>query len=115
MHGCTRRTAACIATTSSCRSSHAPALESPAALDSIRCEAGADLVAGDALSVFREAWGAPAGDRLPELRGGAGDIARLARIDFGRGLAVTAAEAMPLYVRDRVALTIDERRQKVSA
>jgi tRNA threonylcarbamoyladenosine biosynthesis protein TsaB len=93
----------------------APALESPATLDSIRREAGADLVAGDALSVFREAWGTLAADWLPELRGGAGDIARLARIDFGRGLAVTAAEAMPLYVRDRVALTIDERRQKVSA
>jgi len=29
------------------------------------------------------------------------------------GRAVAAAEAMPLYVRDRVALTIDERRQKV--
>ncbi len=69
-------------------------------------------MAGDALSVFREAWGTLAADRLPELRGGAGDIARLARIDFGRGRAVAAAEAIPLYVRDRVALTIDERRQK---
>jgi len=61
------------------------------------------------------AWGTLEADQLPELRGGAGDIARLARADFGRGLATTAAEAMPLYVRDRVALTIDERRQKVSA
>ena len=93
----------------------APALESPAALDSIRREAGADLVAGDALRVFPEAWGALDAAQLPELRGGAADIARLARIDVARGQAVTAAEAMPLYVRDRVALTIDERRQTVSA
>jgi len=91
----------------------APALESPAALDVIRREAGADIVAGDALSVFPEAWAGLTGDLLPELRGGAGDIARLARLDFARGRAVAAAEAMPLYVRDRVALTIDERRQKV--
>jgi tRNA threonylcarbamoyladenosine biosynthesis protein TsaB len=93
----------------------APALESPAALDSIRREVGADVVAGDALSVFPEAWDGLTGERLPALRGGAGDIARLARVDFGHGRAVTAAEAMPLYVRDRVALTIAERRQRVAA
>jgi tRNA threonylcarbamoyladenosine biosynthesis protein TsaB len=91
----------------------APTLESPAALDSIRREAGADIVAGDALSVFPEAWDGLTGDLLPGLRGGAGDIARLGRLDFARGRAVAAAEAMPLYVRDHVALTIDERRQKV--
>jgi len=93
----------------------AAALELPAGLDSIRREAGADLVAGDALAVFAEAWDGMAGDRLPELRGGAGEIARLARVDLASGRAVTAAEAMPLYVRDRVALTIDERRQKAAA
>jgi len=93
----------------------AAALELPARLDSIRREAGADLVAGDALTVFPEAWDGMAGDRLPELRGGAGEIARLARVDLASGRAVTAAEAMPLYVRDRVALTIDERRQKAAA
>jgi tRNA threonylcarbamoyladenosine biosynthesis protein TsaB len=93
----------------------AAALESPAALDSIRREAGADLVAGDALSVFPEAWGGLAAGPLAALRGGAGDIARLARIDFARGGAVSAAQAMPLYVRDRVALTINERRQQAAA
>lgn len=91
----------------------APTLESPAGLESIRREAGADIVAGDALSIFPEAWDGLTGDLLPELRGDAGDIARLARLDFARGRAVAAAEAMPLYVRDHVALTIDERRQKV--
>jgi hypothetical protein len=42
-------------------------------------------------------------------------MARLARLDAERGRAVRAADAMPLYVRDRVALTIDERRQKEPA
>jgi len=93
----------------------AATLESPAALDAIRRESGADLVAGDALGVFPEAWaGLPAGP-LAELRGNAGDIARLARIDVALGRAVPAAQAMPLYVRDRVALTIDERRQQAAA
>ena len=91
-----------------------PALESPATLAAVRDESAADLVAGDALRIFAEAWGPSAGPRLPDLRGSAADIARLARIDFARGRAVTAAEAMPHYVRDRVALTIDERRQKVN-
>ncbi|MGE5161607.1 MAG: tRNA (adenosine(37)-N6)-threonylcarbamoyltransferase complex dimerization subunit type 1 TsaB [Betaproteobacteria bacterium] len=93
----------------------AAALESPAALDAIRREVGADLVAGDALSAFPGAWANGGDVRLPRLRGSAGDIARLARIDIARGRAVAAAEAMPLYVRDRVALTIDERRQRVTA
>jgi len=93
----------------------AAALESPAALDAIRRESGADLVAGDALGVFPDAWAGLAAGPLAQLRGNAGDIARLARIDVGLGRAVPAAQAMPLYVRDRVALTIDERRQQAVA
>ena len=92
-----------------------PALESPAMLESIRQETGADLIGGDALKVFPEAWGTPTGARLPDLRGSAAEIARLARIDFARGRAVAARDAMPHYVRDRVALTIDERQQKATA
>lgn len=93
----------------------APALEAPAALDRIRREAGADLVAGDALGVFAEVWDAAATERLPSVRGSAAEIARLARHDFLGGRAVSPAEASPLYVRDRVALTIDERRARATA
>ena len=93
----------------------APALEAPAALVALRREAGVSVVAGDALTIFPDAWGDDAAERLPDVRGSAADIARLARIDFERGRAVRAADAMPLYVRDRVALTVDERRQKVTA
>lgn len=93
----------------------AASLEAPAALEAIAHETDAEVVAGDALTVFPEAWGEIAAERLPGLRGSAADIARLARIDFEGGRAVPAALAMPLYVRDRVALTIDERRLKVTA
>lgn len=88
----------------------APALEAPAALPAIAREAGVAVVAGNALTVFASVWGDLAVDRVPAARAGAAEIARLGRIDFMQGRAVRAAEAMPIYVRDRVAMTIDERR-----
>lgn len=92
----------------------APAVESPAALASIVDEIGADVVAGDALTVFEGACAGLAAARLPDARGSAADVARLAALDFNAGRAVPAAEAMPVYVRDRVALTVDERRARVT-
>lgn len=92
----------------------APALEVPAALADIARQTGADLVAGDALTAFADTW-LPAEERLPAVRGSATEIARLARRDLARGLAVTAAEAAPVYVRDRVARTIEERGSGVTA
>lgn len=41
----------------------------------------------------------------------AGAIARIASRRFGRGGGVAAADAAPLYLRDKVALTSDERRK----
>ena len=91
-----------------------PALEVPGALAAIARDV--DLVAGEALTVFPDAWGpGPGALHLPAVRAGAGAIARLARLDAARGRAVRAADAMPHYVRDRVALTVDERRSKVTA
>jgi tRNA threonylcarbamoyladenosine biosynthesis protein TsaB len=92
----------------------APALEAPGALAEVARAAGVALVAGDALTAFPDAWDGVVAERLPGVRPQAGDIARLARIDLAHGRAVAAAAAMPLYVRDRVALTIDERRRKVA-
>ena len=92
-----------------------PTLEAPAALAGIARDAGVGLVAGDALTVFPDTWGELRVERAPHARAGAAEIARLARGDFMRGLSVRAADAMPAYVRDRVALTIDERRQKVGS
>jgi tRNA threonylcarbamoyladenosine biosynthesis protein TsaB len=91
-----------------------PALASPAAAIDIARRHGADIVAGNALSVFADSWHEAGGgwQALPELRADAGDLALLARIDFAAGLAVDPAVAAPLYVRDQVAFTTDERRAR---
>jgi tRNA threonylcarbamoyladenosine biosynthesis protein TsaB len=81
------------------------------AADLAALAAGADTVAGDALSVFAPAWhGVAAARRLPQLRADAADIVRLAATPSLQARAVAAAAAAPLYVRDRVALTTAERR-----
>ena len=91
-----------------------PALESPAALPEIAREFGVSAVGGDALTVFPKVWDLAADVRRdPAARGTAGVIARLARGDFTRGHGVCAADAAPVYVRDRVALTIEERSARV--
>jgi tRNA threonylcarbamoyladenosine biosynthesis protein TsaB len=42
----------------------------------------------------------------------AGAVARIAARRFGRGAAIPAEQAAPLYLRDKVALTTEERRAK---
>ena len=44
----------------------------------------------------------------------AGAVARLAARRFARGAGIAAAEAAPLYLRDKVALTTEERRKAKS-
>ena len=92
----------------------APALERPDALESIVRQTGAQAVTGNALSAFPDISFGPV-RLLPEARADAALIARLARGDFLRGRGVPAADATPLYVRDRVALTVDERLARVPA
>lgn len=94
----------------------APALEIPDDLPGIAREAAVELVAGDDVVLRGAAWDMRPGiERLSAGRATAGAMVRLARIDLARGRAVTAAEAMPVYVRDNVALTIEERRRRVAA
>jgi tRNA threonylcarbamoyladenosine biosynthesis protein TsaB len=42
----------------------------------------------------------------------AGAVARLAARRFARGGGIAAEQAAPLYLRDKVALTTEERRAK---
>jgi tRNA threonylcarbamoyladenosine biosynthesis protein TsaB len=49
---------------------------------------------------------------MPALRPRAGIIARLAAPRFARGDTVSAGEALPVYLRDKVALTMSERRHE---
>jgi tRNA threonylcarbamoyladenosine biosynthesis protein TsaB len=91
----------------------APSLERPEALAELAHSEQVDIVAGNALSEFASAWPQSAPwQSLPAVRASAADVARLARIDAEQGLAVPPAQAMPVYVRDHVALTIEERRQR---
>lgn len=92
----------------------APSLVKPHVLTELA--GGVDAVAGDALTVFPEAW--PVGGnlrRFPLLRADAADIARVASAPAMRARAIAAEDAAPLYVRDHVALTTDERRARALA
>lgn len=87
----------------------APALWTLPALAAAWHEAPPACVAGSALAAF--------GARLPlgnalcvdAVRDRAAALARLARAAWQRGEGIDAAEALPLYLRDKVALTTAER------
>ncbi len=89
----------------------APALSAADALPALLAPLAPDTLAGNALTVFAEALAPIAAERrVAQARASARTIALLAQRAHARGEAVAPALAMPLYVRDRVALTIDERR-----
>jgi tRNA threonylcarbamoyladenosine biosynthesis protein TsaB len=75
-----------------------------------------EWVAGSALTVFGARLGLPAdqpGVALENDRPAA--LLRLAQAKFEAGLAIAAADALPLYLRDKVALTTREREALKSA
>jgi len=84
----------------------APTLVSRAALPSWCAQAGAELLAVD------ERLPPLPGGRMREWRGAvsAASIAIIGSVALAAGRTVAAAEAAPLYVRDRVALSLEERR-----
>ena len=85
-------------------------LSSAADLPGHLTEFAPDTLAGEALDVFAPALASVrVAHRVPQARAGARTIAQLAQRALARGAGVAPALAMPVYVRDRVALTIDER------
>jgi len=78
-----------------------------------RCEP--DLVAGNALRSFPQLAAQLRCALAPHACASARSIATLAAVSFAEGGAMPAALAAPVYVRDRVALTIDERRAAAGA
>ncbi|MDI4633001.1 tRNA (adenosine(37)-N6)-threonylcarbamoyltransferase complex dimerization subunit type 1 TsaB [Pelomonas sp. V22] len=88
----------------------APALYSPEALKAHWQGQPPGAVCGSALQPFAEAL-ALGGDlpAWPETRSRAAALASLAEQAWASGDKLDAAEAMPLYVRDKVALTTAER------
>jgi len=69
-----------------------------------------DWVAGSALAAFSPRLGLPAGQRcVAQERDRPAALLRLAQAMFDAGLSIDAADALPLYLRDKVALTTGER------
>jgi tRNA threonylcarbamoyladenosine biosynthesis protein TsaB len=91
------------------RVEHAPALWPVAALaDAWRDEPPA-CVAGSALAAFGARLPSASALRIEASQDRAAALARLACAAWQRGEAVDAAQALPLYLRDKVALTTAER------
>lgn len=88
----------------------APALAPAGELSRICARHAPDLAAGNALLAFPEQAARIECNAAAEARAGAASIARLAARRFAEGGATSPELAVPIYVRDRVALTIDERR-----
>jgi tRNA threonylcarbamoyladenosine biosynthesis protein TsaB len=86
-----------------------PALWTLPALAAAWASSPPHVVAGSAVTAFEGRL--PVGRALcvPASRDRAAALARLARAAWARGGAVDAADALPLYLRDKVALTIAER------
>ena len=94
----------------------APGLWPVAALADEWRQAPPRWVAGNALEVFGpDRLTCPGAQRVPQVRSRAGALARVAQQAWRAGGAVDAAQALPLYVRDRVALTTAERASAAAA
>ncbi len=85
----------------------APALTDPEPLQALWRDEAPTLVAGSALGAFALDTGAAR--RFPVAVSRARALGALAQQAFDAGLAEDAAHALPLYVRDKVALTTAER------
>lgn len=87
----------------------APMLVAPAALQALWQTCQPAAVAGSALDAFGVRLSTGTALRLPSARPRAAAMLPLAHALLRRGGAVDAALALPLYLRDKVAQTIDER------
>jgi tRNA threonylcarbamoyladenosine biosynthesis protein TsaB len=87
-----------------------PALYALQALPALWPQPSRPLFAGSALLVFERRLGLPNGSlRCETERDRAAALMRLAAQAMAAGQAVDAAQALPLYTRDKVALTTHER------
>lgn len=88
----------------------APALHAPAALArSIAAQTALTELAGSSLKVHASDWAESALPRWPDAAPRAGALLALAQAAWARGERLDAAQALPLYVRDKVAQTTAER------
>jgi tRNA threonylcarbamoyladenosine biosynthesis protein TsaB len=88
---------------------HAPMLSDAEALSQRWQREPAECVAGDAIGAFGARLDGGAAILRPEARASASALLALAQSAWQDGAGVDAAEALPLYVRDKVAETTLER------
>lgn len=87
-----------------------PALHAPATLARrIAAEPAPAQIAGSSLVAHESAWAESALPRWPDAAPRAGALLALAQAAWARGERLDAAQALPLYVRDKVAQTTAER------
>jgi tRNA threonylcarbamoyladenosine biosynthesis protein TsaB len=97
------------------QATEAPALWTLAALVDAWRREPPGCVAGSALEAFGARLPTGAAMRITADHDRAGALARLARAAWQRGEALDAALALPLYLRDKVALTTAERAAAAAA
>ena len=89
----------------------APGLYSPERLPTL--PQGQWIGCGNGFAVYPEALAGSLGDRLHAVSAvsvpHAREIATLAALEVAQGRVLPAEEALPLYIRDKVALTIEEQ------
>lgn len=91
----------------------APRLADPGNLPPLPGHSWAGTGSGlDAFGWLRDAYRASLAMRYEGDLPRAGAVARIAAVRYARGLAVPAESAAPLYLRDKVALTVEERRAR---
>lgn len=89
----------------------APALAAPGELSEQAQRWRPDVIAGNALRVFPEAWlKCPDSVQLPDAAVDAALVAELARLDASEGGGLAARDAAPDYIRNQVARTVAQRR-----
>jgi tRNA threonylcarbamoyladenosine biosynthesis protein TsaB len=91
------------------RAHQGPALWTVVALGAAWLDAPPAVVAGNAVDAFAGRLPFGAARCVPKVVDRAGALARLARAAWRRGEAIDAAQALPLYLRDKVAATTAER------
>jgi len=90
----------------------APVLSAPAAVQ----PEGAPLACGNGLSAYAEAYaGTPLAQGHAGIMPHAEQIAQLAALAFAAGQTVAAADAQPLYLRNKIAYTQAERAAMAAA
>ena len=86
-----------------------PALTTPETLHALWRDAPPAVVAGSALAAFGERLQTGSAHREPTEHGRAAALGWLAAAGLARGDAVPADQALPVYLRDKVAQTTAER------